>query len=65
MSVRRGERWIMNARANPPPAIVLVEVHDRRPDGHANGAQIVREPRHQIAGARPRDRMLRRPLPAV
>ena len=29
------------------------QIHDRRPDSHANGAQIVCQPRHQVAGAHP------------
>ena len=47
--------YSMNASANAPPAIVFVEIHDRRPDGHAHGAQVVREPRHEVARAHARE----------
>ena len=59
ISVRRGDMWIMNASAKPPPAMVLGQVHDRRPDSHANGAQIVCQPRHEVAGAHRGCSMLR------
>ena len=51
MRVSRGEMQIMNAERERAAGDRVGEVHDRRSDGHANGAQIVREPRHQIAGA--------------